>query len=257
MSAIAIRDNNYNYYTKKRPIFTLKERIEPKLAADGSEKKTHSNAVVGVSNKTYAIKNEEVLSAYIRYYESRKNDSLDDMRKYVLIMFELCTGLRVSDVIGTTWGDLMLTGCRYREFIRVRQKKTSKYGEFGINDLLRTVLDDYKNMLIEYFGTFDLDWYLFPSNGKCGYITRQTAWNWCNLGAKESGIELSVGNHGLRKTFGYTSMQTHRDDAMFLATLMRIFGHTSERITLAYCGIDEDDNRQLYSDVASAYAKLL
>ena len=237
---------------------TEQEEKEQKYKRNGDVKLTHSNAVVGVSTKTYAIKNEQVLGKYIRYYADRRHFSISEMQKYVLVMFELCTGLRVSDCICRTWGDIMQNESVYRDFIRVRQKKTSKYGEFFINDLLRRVLNDYKEMLKKRYGTFSLDWYLFPSERtSCGYITRQTAWNWCGCGAKAVGIELSVGNHGLRKTFGYTSMQTHKDDATFLAVLMRIFGHSSERITLAYCGIDEDDNRELYGDVSDAYSRAL
>ena len=180
------------------------------------------------------------------------------MEKYVLIMFELCTGLRVSDVVCRTWDDILRSDIKYRDFIRIRQKKTSKYGEFGINPLLQSALSEYRMALIKEYDNFSLDWYLFPSNkSTSGHITRQGAWKWCNEGARYAGIELSVGNHGLRKTFGYTSMKTHKDDAMFLATLMRIFGHSSERITLAYCGIDEDDNEKLYGDVSNFYSNLI
>lgn len=219
------------------------------------ERKTHA---AGESCKTYAIKDENKLKLYISYYNSKKNNSITDMEKYALVMFELCTGLRVSDVICRKWSDVLQGNYRYREFIRVRQKKTSKYGEFGINPLLQSVLDEYKAALRNYYGEFNLEWYLFPSNkSSTGYMTRQGAWKWCNEGATYAGIELSIGNHGLRKTFGYTSMKTHQDDAMFLATLMRLFGHTSERITLAYCGIDEDNNRELYSDVSDFYSNLI
>ena len=223
-----------------------------------NNKNNKKNHAVGESCKTYAIKDENKLKLYISYYNSRKNFSIIDMEKYVLIMFELCTGLRVSDVVCRTWDDILRSDIKYRDFIRIRQKKTSKYGEFGINSLLQSVLREYRMALIEEYDNFSLDWYLFPSNkSTSGHITRQGAWKWCNEGARYAGIELSVGNHGLRKTFGYTSMKTHKDDAMFLATLMRIFGHSSERITLAYCGIDEDDNEKLYGDVSNFYSNLI
>ena len=231
----------------------------PKYRNNGEKKLTHSNSVVGVSNKTHAIKDEELLSSYINYYAKRKDLTLQDMKMYTLVMFELCSGLRVSDVIQRTWSDLMLNEHDYRDCIRIRQKKTSKYGEFNINEMLRDVLDGYRAMLYRLYKKFDLDWYLFPSNSSRGngHITRQTAWNWCKYGAVANGIELSVGNHGLRKTFGYTSMKLHNDDATFLAVLMRVYGHSSERVTLAYCGIDEDDNRRLYNDVGKAYRRAL
>lgn len=215
------------------------------------------SASVGVSNKTYAIKDENKLKLYISYYNKKKNFSIIDMEKYVLVMFELCVGLRISDIIPRTWDDV-IDGDGYREFIRVRQKKTSKYGEFGINPLLQSVLDEYKAALKKYYGEFDSEWYLFPSSKSAtGHITRQGAWKWVNEGAAYAGIELNVSNHGLRKTFGYTSMKTHQDDAMFLATLMRLFGHSSERITLAYCGLDEDNNKELYNDVSNYYTDLI
>lgn len=218
---------------------------------------TKRASVGGISTKTYAIKDESKLKLYISYYNNKKEFSIIDMEKYVLVMFELCVGLRISDVIPRTWDDV-IEGNGYREFIRVRQKKTSKYGEFGINPLMQSVLDEYKAALKKYYGEFNSGWYLFPSSKSAtGHITRQGAWKWVNEGVVYAGIELNVSNHGLRKTFGYTSMKTHQDDAMFLATLMRLFGHSSERITLAYCGLDEDNNKELYNDVSNYYTDLI
>ena len=82
------------------------------------------SASVGVSNKTYAIKDESKLKLYISYYNKKKNFSIIDMEKYALVMFELCVGLRISDIIPRTWDDV-IDGDGYREFIRVRQKKTT------------------------------------------------------------------------------------------------------------------------------------
>lgn len=45
-----------------------------------------------------------------------------------------------------------------------------------------------------------------------------------------------IGTHTLRKTFGYHYYKT-KD----VATLMEIFGHSSEKITKRYIGINEDE----------------
>ena len=60
------------------------------------------SASVGVSNKTYAIKDENKLKLYISYYNKKKKFSIIDMEKYALVMFELCVGLRISDIISST-----------------------------------------------------------------------------------------------------------------------------------------------------------
>lgn len=225
-----------------------------KYTRDGRVKLTHSNAVEGESSKTYAIKDKTVLAEYVKFYKDRAKWGTPYMMEYAYIAFELCSGLRVSDIVCRTWGDVLKPNGTFREFIRIKQKKTSKYGEFFIDSVLRSVLTQYIEMLGGEIGFED---YIFPSPkliGRC--ITRQTAWNICKRGADAVGIELSVGTHGLRKTFGYTAMENHKDDATFLAVLMRIFGHSSERITLAYCGIDEDNNKEVYGSVSNTYSAM-
>ena len=225
-----------------------------KYTRDGRVKLTHSNAVEGESSKTYAIKDKTVLAEYVKFYKDRAKWGTPYMMEYAYIAFELCSGLRVSDIVCRTWEDVLKPNGTFREFIRIKQKKTSKYGEFFIDSVLRSVLTQYIEMLGGEIGFED---YIFPSPkliGRC--ITRQTAWNICKRGADAVGIELSVGTHGLRKTFGYTSMENHKDDATFLAVLMRIFGHSSERITLAYCGIDEDNNKEVYGSVSNTYSAM-
>ncbi|MGY4796392.1 tyrosine-type recombinase/integrase [Lysinibacillus fusiformis] len=46
----------------------------------------------------------------------------------------------------------------------------------------------------------------------------------------------SIGTHTMRKTFGYTYYQATKD----VATLMEIFNHSSQKMTLRYIGITEE-----------------
>ena len=46
----------------------------------------------------------------------------------------------------------------------------------------------------------------------------------------------SIGTHTMRKTFGYTYYKVTKD----VATLMDIFNHSSQAVTLRYIGITEE-----------------
>lgn len=86
----------------------------------------------------------------IKDYLRRNNE-----RDYILFMFGIYTGLRVSDIIPIKVKHIL--GSR----IEIREKKTGKIRSFPINQQLRNALNQYieNKQLKEYD-------YLFPSRKK-------------------------------------------------------------------------------------------
>ena len=57
----------------------------------------------------------------------------------------------------------------------------------------------------------------------------------CNA-CNNAGINLNIGTHTLRKTFGYHFYQEKKD----IVILQKIFNHSTPDITLRYIGINQD-----------------
>jgi site-specific recombinase XerD len=54
---------------------------------------------------------------------------------------------------------------------------------------------------------------------------------------KQSGVKGHFGTHSLRKTYGYHLRRLGAD----IVTLMKVFGHSSQSITLRYIGIEQEE----------------
>ena len=50
-------------------------------------------------------------------------------------------------------------------------------------------------------------------------------------------IQVSLGTHSMRKTYGYYLYQNTKD----IARVMKMLRHSSEGVTLRYIGITQDD----------------
>ena len=86
----------------------------------------------------------------IKDYLRSKNE-----RDYILFMFGIYTGLRVSDIIPIKVKQV--TG----EKVEIKEKKTGKIRRFPINPQLKRALDQYiKNKNLKEYN------YLFPSRNK-------------------------------------------------------------------------------------------
>lgn len=243
---------------KQTTILPFVKGKEIKYTKDGRVKLTHSNKVAGKSSLVKPIKDRGKLKEYIDYFkkqvsETSGNGKMYAQRNYTMVLFGLCSGLRISDIVSRKWEDVMYPDGEYRETIRVQEQKTKKYRDFFLGDLLKMSLDDYRKSITK---KYDLSDYIFFTR-QSDHMTIQGAYNIIKQAAKACGIKENIGTHSLRKTFGYTSMKTHEDDAMFLATLMRLYGHSSEAVTLRYCGIDEDESKQLYSDIGNSFSELI
>lgn len=159
---------------------------------------------------------------------------LKNMRDYVMYMFGIYSGLRISDILKFRVRDV-----RGKDYISIREKKTGKEKKFPINKELKVILDEYIKDKKDYE-------YLFKTPNKPNSpITRQQAYNVLSNAAKHFGID-SVGTHTLRKTFGYHIYKQTNDAAM----LMDIFNHSDIHTTLRYIGINQDCKNKAYNGLS-------
>ena len=156
-----------------------------------------------------------------------------NIRDYVLFMFGIYSGLRITDILNFRVRDV-----RDKDYIYMREQKTGKEKSFLINKALKKILADY------IYGMKDYE-YLFKSpRGKNNHITRQQAYNIMNEAARSFGLE-GIGTHSLRKTFGYHTYKQVGD----VGALMDIFNHSTQKTTLKYIGINQDNKNKVMSQL--------
>ena len=155
-------------------------------------------------------------------------------RDYVMFMFGIYSGLRISDILQFRVRDV-----RGQDFISQREQKTKKEKRFPINKELKNIIDDY----ISDKRDFE---YLFRSPNKPNKpITRQQAYNILSSAGKQFGLE-SIGTHTLRKTFGYHMYKQTRDAAL----IMDILNHCDIHYTLRYIGVNQDCKNKAYNGLS-------
>lgn len=141
-------------------------------------------------------------------------------RNLFLFLLGINTGLRVSDLL---W--LQVRDVRTGEHVVVREIKTGKIRRFLINEHLRPIIDRY------IAGKPDTA-YLFASTRYPHLpIGRVAAYKILRKAGEHVGLD-HVGTHSLRKTFGYHYYRTTND----IVTLMMIFNHHHQSLTLQYIG---------------------
>ncbi|MBO7748995.1 tyrosine-type recombinase/integrase [Paenibacillus sp. MWE-103] len=165
----------------------------------------------------------------------RSREKIDDMkwalrrfcseRDYILFLVGVNTGLRVGDIVKLKTKELL-----GKKRVVVKEGKTGKSREL----LLANIYDE----LNAYLDTVDSEW-AFPSRKGGGAITPTQSYRQLNKAADMAEVE-SMGNHTLRKTFGYWMYKQTRD----VAKLQRILNHSHPAITLTYIGITDEEIEQ-------------
>ena len=146
-------------------------------------------------------------------------------------MFTLGTncGLRISDILALNVKDV-----RGKNYIQLFEKKTGKFKKFPINSKLKPMLEEFtKNSKAEDP--------LFITKFK-NRLGRVSAYNIIRTACKEACLDVNIGTHSMRKTFGYHHYKKYNDVAM----LQKIFNHSSPAITLSYIGISQEEIDESY-----------
>lgn len=167
----------------------------------------------------------------------RNKQQLEDMkwalkrhcseRDYILFVLGCETGLRVGDLLKLKKKSILDLKKKREKILRVKEGKTQKQRDVYIGNGFEEVY--------AYASGLDSEW-LFPSRKGDRAITPTQAYRQLNKAADFAGVE-GVGNHTLRKTFGYWFYKATKDVAM----LQGILNHSHPSITLRYIGITEEE----------------
>lgn len=164
------------------------------------------------------IKSKKDIKAVEQYLKEHNE------RDYVLWVLGVNSGLRVSDIVGLNVSDVV-----DKTHITIIEKKTQKRKSFYINDKLKRVLKPF-------IKDRDLNEPLFL--GRQGKrLNQRQVYRFLIATCQALGIKAKVSTHTMRRTFGYHHYQQYKDAVI----LQKIFNHSSQRITLMYIGVEQDE----------------
>lgn len=218
----------------------------------------------GTEGKVEPIRNLESLKKMRTFFldkfnnTSNKKMKIISLRNHLLFVVGLNTGLRISDIFNLTFKDLSST--KYT----IKEKKTGKYNTRYINSDIENTVELYLKTLDELSINYkknDKAFVKFESDdedniflGEC--MTTQNFIKILKSAAVKCGIEDNVGTHTMRKTFSYWFLMNNRDDSRALTLLCSILNHSSERVTLAYAGISDDEYKNIFDDTSKFYRNI-
>lgn len=163
------------------------------------------------------------------------------IRDLLLFVAGINLGIRVQDLLNLKLEDVYdLETNSPKEFLVINDANTGRKNYFYINEQVSKVL-------MEYIKAYDLQStdFLFKSKKNDSPITRQQAYRIINGAAKEIGLDVNIGMHTLRKTFGYHAYRK----GIAISILMEIFHHSTHAETLNYIGIDKKEALPIRLDV--------
>lgn len=171
-----------------------------------------------------------------------------DKRYFMMFEFGIYTGLRISDILALTYGDIIeqyTSGRRrWKEHIELLEIKTGRRRMIPLRD---TSLGNLVARELKPITQWNLEEPIVVSTRRNHDGSRRAIGRWqahyvLRKAARECGVLGHIGTHTLRKTFGYHVYQQTRD----VAQLQALFGHTTQEVTLRYIGVSQDTHDAAY-----------
>lgn len=175
------------------------------------------------------IKQINEIKKYLKKYSERD---------YVLFVFGINTGLKITEMLNIKVADVLDKENSVKKFYLLAQKETMK--EVYLNQKV-------KQAIVHYVHTHQLssEDFLFKSSKTDKPITRQQAYRIIHQAAEAIGIGEKIGTNSLRKTFGYHAYKR----GIAISILQKHFNHSTPSETLKYLGISKNEKIRTEIDV--------
>ena len=203
-----------------------------------------------VEHDAEPIRDTETIQKIASYFLNR-----GELRNYALFVTGINVGLRVSDLLSLRFKNIFNEDGSVKAEILIEEKKTKKRRKIGLSPRAEEALTIYRNTIPNY----NSDMYIFRNESRaCRYtgenkpMTRQGLHTVFDRAWKDLGLTTRHGTHLLRKTFAYqvlTGTSDPLERSRRLEMLMRMFNHSSVRVTLAYAGISKEEEMDLYHNL--------
>jgi len=184
-------------------------------------------------NKTTEVKTVEPIRSKEELEAMKAALKKISYRDYMIFLFGINTGLRISDILKLKVGDV-----RGKTAVWISEGKTHKPRKIHIKNGFKAELDEYIQ------GMSDDD-FLFPSKrNKDKPVDQIRVYRVFNQAAEAAGIHANIGTHTMRKTFGYHFYKQFKD----VAKLQKILNHSAPSVTLRYIGIEDEEIEKTFED---------
>jgi len=183
---------------------------------------------------TQPIRDKKQTKALAKYFLDK-----GEIRNYVMVVFAMHTGLRISDILRLTWDDVYdFELNEIRDFVIITEKKTGKSKTIRFGEKVLKSLRLYAHNARQ--GCF-----LIGNSQTSKAISRIQAYRIIRKAAETLKFTIRVSCHSLRKTFGYHAWKGGASPVV----IMEIFNHSSFDVTKRYIGISQDDKDIVYLTV--------
>lgn len=187
---------------------------------------------------TQPIRKPEQLELFKNYYQIEKPNA----RNHMLIVIGLNSALRISDILGLTYGDVYdYQQKAWKSHILVTERKTGKRNRIYMNQEIRKCLEKY----LDCPQKEPSSWLFTSQIQKTQPLSRYQAYRIVRSAALFAGLDGNISCHSLRKTFGYHAWKQGIQPAI----LMNIYNHSSYQITKRYLCIDQDDKDEVFAKI--------
>lgn len=181
------------------------------------------------------IQNSEPLKAkkqinLVRSLIERNTDY--PLRNNLLFDIGINNGIRTIDLLSLKVSDVVDSKGNPKSETAIIESKTGKKRTLRFKPKLQAEIKAYLDKRV-----FKSDW-LFPSTKQRNkHLTTQAVYRmFKRISAGEPSLK-GLTAHSMRRTFGYMFYKKHPD----VVTLMKLFNHSSQAITLRYIGIEKED----------------
>lgn len=196
------------------------------------------------TNKKINVVSDEVRSEPLKdEYEIKlvrrmiKKHTKEPLRNLIIFNLGINNGIRTNDILNLKVKDVW-----NKEYTTIRESKTGKQREIRLN--VANLQQDIKT----YVGNrkWNDDTYLFTSyKNPSEPIKTVAVYRMFKRINEVSGNQLPhLTAHSMRRTFGYCYYRQTKD----IVTLMKLFNHSKQAITLRYIGIEREEIRNSLRD---------
>ena len=169
-----------------------------------------------------------------------KNLLRDEPRNLAVFVMGINSALRGSDLLRIRYCDV--EGLKPGDTFIMREKKTKKKRVVSVNQASYEAIQSYLKVRPETSPDAPL---FLSRTGQERALTVSSLNALVKKWGKEVGIRDNLGSHTLRKTWGLHQ----RLNGISIATLMQIYNHSTQKQTLSYLGISEEEVLEAFQNV--------